>query len=104
MGYYTNYNLSVEPDNEKMIETVRERIESARYALTESGDDRASCKWYGHEDDLKLISFENPNHLFTLWGEGEESGDLWVKYFKAGKMQMEKAKITYGEFDEEKLK
>ena len=62
------------------------------------------CKWYEYEGDMKWLSKEFPTVLFTLKGTGEESGDLWVRYFKGGKVQTCQAKITFDEFDEKKLK
>jgi hypothetical protein len=38
-----------------------------------------------------------------LSGEGEESGDIWKMYALNGKYQMEKAVITIGAFDVNKL-
>jgi hypothetical protein len=60
-------------------------------------------KWYEHEKDMKEFSKRFPKVLFTLRGEGEESGDVWVKYFQNGKMQVEKVDIKLGEFDPKKL-
>lgn len=62
-----------------------------------------SCKWYEHEEDMKQLSLKFPDVLFTLRGEGEESGDVWVKYFKEGKMQISKAEIKLEPFDAAKL-
>lgn len=62
-----------------------------------------SCKWYEHEDDMKRLSKEFPEVVFQLNGEGEESGDVWVKYFKNGKMQVDKAEIKLAPFDATKL-
>ena len=60
-------------------------------------------KWYQHEDAMKALSVIYPTVLFTLEGRGEDSEDVWVKYFKGGKMQRVEAKITFEPFDEEKL-
>lgn len=60
-------------------------------------------KWYDHEEDMKAFSRKFPAVLFTLNGEGEESGDVWVKYFKNGKMQASKAEIKLAAFDPAKL-
>jgi hypothetical protein len=62
-----------------------------------------SCKWYDHESDMASFSKKYPESLFVLKGEGEESGDIWIKYFLNGKMQRAEAKITFEEFDESKL-
>ena len=52
------------------------------------------------------ISKKFPEVLFTLSGEGEESGDIWMKYFKNGKVQNANTKVTisHDPFDESKLK
>jgi hypothetical protein len=61
------------------------------------------CKWYDHHKEMVNVSETYPNVLFILNGEGEERGDLWTKYYKNGKCQECRAKITYDEFDESKL-
>jgi hypothetical protein len=63
-----------------------------------------SCKWYSHEEDMKLFSKRYPNTVFVLEGEGEEQGDHWICYFSNGKMQRCKAIVTFEPFDIQKLK
>jgi len=87
-----------------IIEEFREKYEGAQYAISPSGNTNESCKWYEHEQELQEFSKTHPDVLFELVGEGEESGDLWIKYFKNGKMQRCGAEITYPPFDETKLK
>ena len=64
-------------------------------------DDR--CKWYEHTEDMLRVSKKYPNVIFSLYGNGEENGDMWVEYFMNGKVQTERAVITYADFDPEKL-
>ena len=61
------------------------------------------CKWYEHTEDMRKISEKYQNVIFSLYGNGEEDGDMWVKYFMNGKVQTEEAVITYADFDPKKL-
>lgn len=100
MGYYTRYELKVEPYSHEIDEAINED-ENLDYAI---GEYKQECKWYDHDADMINFSKQFPETLFTLKGEGEEAGDLWVIYYKNGKMQHCPAKLTYDEFDESKLK
>ena len=61
------------------------------------------CKWYEHTEDMRKISEKYQNVIFSLYGNGEEDGDMWVNYFMNGKVQTEQAVITYADFDPKKL-
>jgi hypothetical protein len=110
MGYYTRYTLKHNaPHKESFILTeiklsIITQIDKQFEDLfikgfykdgkwTHVSFDRH--KWYDHEDDMKEIAKQFPSILFELHGEGEENGDLWVKYFKGDKFQHCPAKITY---------
>ena len=54
-------------------------------------------------DDMKELSLRHPEVVFTLDGQGEESGDVWRMYFKNGKFHKSEVTITYEAFDESKL-
>lgn len=98
MGYYTNYSISTN-SAEHDEEIIQEIVELSGYDDTFENE----CKWYDHEENVQEISAKWPDVLITLEGEGEESGDLWIKYFKGGKMQKCPAKVSYDEYDENKL-
>ena len=91
-------------DEDSIFEDLRATSEDAKYAIDEDGNSNDSCKWYESTNEILSFSKKYPNWLFTLTGEGEESGDMWKKYFLNGKVQEAKAKITFDEFDEKKLK
>lgn len=104
MGYDTSYSLSMKDGSYDLVEQFVEENEYAKYALCSNGDCRESCKWYEHEKDMRKFSKKHPKAIFILSGEGEESGDIWKKYYKNGKMQKCKAVITFEEFNSKKLK
>lgn len=55
------------------------------YAVNENGDTIDQVKWYDHGSDLIEHSKKYPNLVFQLYGEGEESGDIWCDYYHNGK-------------------
>lgn len=104
MGYYTSFSLKWTSDNDdEELDTAIGNVIEAHpdaigYALLRCGSTSESCKWYEHEEDMKTLSIRFPGVLFTLSGDGEESGDIWKKYFLDGKMQICKAILTFPEF------
>lgn len=112
MGYNTRYNLSW--DVSKSTKTTWDEIskeialrqkanQDFFYGVDENGGSTDTCKWYDHEEDVSTFSKIYPDVIFELSGEGKESGDIWKKYFKNGKIQICNAKIIFDEFDESKL-
>lgn len=108
MGYYTNYRLEWKPEpgesNHEVDENVRAYvIKGLKLYLSDDGK-MGNMKWYDWEDDMRRTSARFPNILFTLHGEGEETGDLWRAYFLNGKRQKCKAELVYPPFNREELK
>lgn len=97
MGYYTRFDLS---DNRPEI--IQALGEVSGYG--EEIDNFSELKWYTCEADMIKVSKMFPDELITVHGEGEESGDIWSRYAKNGKIQFEKATIVVAPFDECKLK
>ena len=110
MGYLTNYKLDVKNEHHDQADAFFKWAETkpdvvSGYSLEHFlRSDHDTVKWYDHDKDMKEISKKFPELVFELCGEGEESGDIWKKYYKDGKVQVCKAKITFDEFDEKKLK
>jgi hypothetical protein len=94
MGYNTRYAVKVTPDFEG-DQSLDEILRKASGGYSFDCGNTECVKWYDHEDHLRALSKEWPLRLFTVTGEGEESDDLWIKYFKDGKMQFCKAQIVY---------
>ena len=113
MGYYTVYTLEdvydeeMEDDGTEKVKDyiysdkeIQNKFDDLCYALF---DGRGSTKWYDHESDMVRLSKQFPRMIFTLKGEGEESGDIWKKYFFNGRIQIAHAKIEFDEFRKDKL-
>ncbi len=98
MGYYTRFELNTLQEFDQGGDFSKELEDISGYSLEEE------CKWYRHEKDMITLSKRHPYIVFQLNGEGEESGDLWVKYFKGGKMHECRAVVTYGEYNEKLLR
>lgn len=113
MGYSTIYELSVIDEKDSAEELAAINVPSDRgntsfqeyiESIYSSASFEDAVTWYDHEKDMKEVSKKFPHLLFKLKGEGDNAGDIWCKYFLAGKMQVCKAKITFEDFDKNKLK
>lgn len=94
MGMYTDYQLDAPPE---AIAWLRAHCEEAFSGLDENGETDEPQQWYRHEEDVAKLSRGFPDQLIVLHGVGEEPGDLWRKYFRAGHVQVARAVITYPE-------
>ena len=120
MGYYTDYELTVEfyaRDKLSGKETYRSLDTLTAEEISKELDKMgvfdtidliggwcyANCKWYEHDHDMLLLSWKFPDVLFTLHGIGENSDDMWYAYYLNGKMQYCPAQIEYDEFSAQRL-
>lgn len=114
MGYYTRYTMSIDRDTDadyNEFEKQKEALlvdESVYWRKIWGQVIETSyfdgMKWYSHDDEMIELSKKYPLVLITLEGEGEESKDMWKKYYLNGKRQHTKARIIFDGFDKKKLK
>ena len=104
MGYYTDFKVSSKDILPKEYQQQLEEISS--YNFHDDGNELLllEAKWYDHDTHMAALSLLYPNVLFSVEGEGEESGDLWKAYYKNGKSQTCEAIITFEPYDEGKMK
>lgn len=110
MGYYTNYEITIDKHNSEIDVQSDDFVEIVVSRLNELSDygfdedlSQYSIKWYDWEDHMRQLSSEFPSVLFTVNGVGEEDGDIWRAYFTNGKCQLEQAIVAFPPFDESKL-
>jgi len=113
MGYLTRYSLIVKvlvhgralplTNNFKLLNDLTTTYPEAGRALAMGAGYGEPTKWYQHEADLRSFSTKHPDILFSLRGEGETNGDVWIKYFVDGKCQTGRAEMRIGPFDPSKL-
>ena len=88
MGYMTRYSLYTRPGIDN-LEKEPELQDLGFYGSAGFYDADERMKWYMHQDDMLTVSSRYPDVLFILDGDGEESGDIWRKFFQNGKMLRE---------------
>lgn len=114
MGYYTNYTITAfdyDGECKREIEVIDYHADAKDSQIVADLEriasflpTRDSCKWYEHEEDMIKLSQKHPAILFKLHGAGEETGDIWDKWFLNGKKQICKATIVIPDFDAKLLK
>lgn len=95
MGYYTDYELTYEPDD--FVDEIDEALDKLGYSDLAAGHSM-NMKWYNHERDMTELSKEFPDTVFILHGVGEEPGDMWKKRFVNGEMEEVRAEIVFPDF------
>lgn len=104
MGYYTKFEIEVDPGRENII-IMKDTLVCGDYTLDAfMSHDVIEMKWYDHDDDMRNFSRLFPTAVITLTGFGEESKDIWRSYYSDGKCHEAKTEIVYEKFDKEKLK
>ena len=104
MGYCTQFSLEITNAHDELINEFRAECEDADRAFDDFGCSQDSQIWHAHSMDLISFSRKHPYALFTLYGFGDEPGDIWEEHYKDGKMQRCEGEIIIPEFDESLLK
>lgn len=114
MGYYTLHELRVRKpgkdqawSQEELDELINALTEKKimGYALTDVYKDNPvldiygseEVKWYDHDKDMVEISRQFPDYTFQLRGDGEETDDFWLSYYKNGEYEYCPAVLKYEE-------
>lgn len=103
MGYYTRFNLNIEPVKGSIITEEQRKQLSIDFANLlgerEAFKDLTSgwCpewKWYGYHEDMMQLATHFPNILFTLEGDGEDREDWWIEQYCGDIYQRSEAEVV----------
>lgn len=84
MGYYTYFTLTkIEGSDEDFDNLVKEIKDDLDIDLAEGEE----AKWYDHDEDLIERSKKYPGLLVELYGDGENSDDLWSTRYRNGESE-----------------
>lgn len=101
MGYNTKYALDIRgvgnAEKAEIISMLRVESEDAELGLTMDGKTREPVKWYDWKTEMEVFSKKHPECMFVLEGHGESRDDVWRCYFRNGRIQMAKAKVSFEE-------
>lgn len=82
MGYDTDYKLNVYPyELKNEVKDELGKISNYHGQLFDG-----FCQWYDNEYDCELISLRFPNVLISIFGFGEDRGDIWRKDYLNGEL------------------
>lgn len=105
MGYYTKFVVETDsPTQEYTDQIIQEIAETGGF--TEDYLRREYCdsmKWYNYVEHVLKVSRNHRTTLIKVFGEGEESGDIWVHYFRNGLHTKKEANIIFPPLEEGEL-
>lgn len=87
MGYMTYYNLEIAVGDSTKTEFHQDEISKIYndgYSLWDQ-----DWKWYEHDEHMLDYSLKYPSTVFALHGDGEETGDNWVTFYRNGQSYTE---------------
>lgn len=98
MGYYTHFTLAPEKLPTEVTDVITADWDANKAVIV-----REATKWYDYDPFMRKLSAQFPDITFTLFGEGEEAGDLWKAYYLGGKGYRSPARIVWDDFDPGRL-
>lgn len=119
MGYYTQFKLEMidktgqffeiedanSLDDYKHNDKMSDEMKKVADYLT-FDDERCygilseeTAKWYDCDIDMRNLSKKFPDLIFCLYGNGEESGDIWRSYYHNGKDKRQCIEMRFPDFD-----
>ena len=104
MSYRTYYTISIKEDRDnKILAQAKKQFPDILDLVSPEGYPEFDSSWPDFEQDMREISKAFPGQLFTVYGEGEDSTDIWNAYFLDGKYQSCPAEIVFPPYDPAKL-
>lgn len=85
MGYYTYHKVSC--DKPGILEEAINKLVARTGYSTDDFDSADGIKWYSETDDMQELSLMYPGVTFRVDGDGEESCDIWVHWYRDGEMR-----------------
>lgn len=92
MGYCTRYKIDC---SDNVLEEIRKLPNLHPFSVEDNGEIEEPIKWYEYEKDLLEVSNKFQEEKIILYGEGEDSGDIWRAYFLNGKSERIEAKLVF---------
>lgn len=90
MGYYTNYNIYLEDGPEEEFAKMLKDIDDILGCGDMSAFEAVYAKWYSMGEDMDRLSRKYPDITVRIYGDGEESDDLWQTFWHNGRQFSER--------------
>lgn len=109
MGYYTDFELTINSGEEINKETAQKIFDEFNKReidfffdtpkeIADGDSFYANVKWYDWEKDMSEISEIFPEIEFFLSGNGEDNADVWEATAENGVVRKRRAELVFGEW------
>lgn len=108
MGYYTYFSAETNASAEVETQITEELFKISSFFNFDKEESVPFSQfmydmyttWYDWDKEMVEVSRKFPEVTITMWGNGEESDDMWKCVFKNGKKALVFAEIVYPEITE----